>query len=149
MLRKAWKRRGWTISPSSPSPLAWRRTPGFHWTVGLIRRLIYGMMYGDLIMNVANQVRPYEVSAGDTTAKVEFWTSELLNRFDRGEGMSRKKMRGIFEEICADFKSIPVTGEEKVRVGVVGKSTSSSPPWATTSWSSFSWTKGLNRWSPV
>ena len=78
-------------------------------------------MYGDLIMNVANQVRPYEVSAGDTTAKVEFWTSELLNRFDRGEGMSRKKMRGIFEEICADFKSIPVTGEEKVRVGVVGE----------------------------
>ena len=72
-------------------------------------------------MNVANQVRPYEVSAGDTTAKVEFWTSELLNRFDRGEGMSRKKMRGIFEEICADFKSIPVTGEEKVRVGVVGE----------------------------
>ncbi len=93
-------------------------------------------------MNVANQVRPYEVSAGDTTAKVEFWTSELLNRFDRGEGMSRKRCRGIFEEICADFKSIPVTGEEKVRVGVVGKSTSSSPPWATTSWSSFSWTKG-------
>ena len=45
---------------------------------------------------------------------MEFWTSELLNRFDRGEGMSRKKMRGIFEEICADFKSIPVTGEEKV-----------------------------------
>ena len=89
--------------------------------MGLIRRLIYGMMYGDLIMNVANQVRPYEVSAGDTTAKVEFWTSELLNRFDRGEGMSRKKMRGIFEEICADFKSIPVTGEEKVRVGVVGE----------------------------
>ena len=97
------------------------KNPGFHWTVGLIRRLIYGMMYGDLIMNVANQVRPYEVSAGDTTAKVEFWTSELLNRFDRGEGMSRKKMRGIFEEICADFKSIPVTGEEKVRVGVVGE----------------------------
>lgn len=35
--------------------------------------------------------------------------------------MSRKKMRGIFEEICADFKSIPVAGEEKVRVGVVGE----------------------------
>ena len=29
MLRKALERRGWTISPSSPSPLAWRRTPAF------------------------------------------------------------------------------------------------------------------------
>lgn len=26
---RPWKRRGWTISPSSPSPLAWRRTPAF------------------------------------------------------------------------------------------------------------------------
>lgn len=52
------------------------------------------MMYGDLIMNVANQVRPYEVSAGDTTAKVEFWTSELLNRFDPGRGYVPEKDAG-------------------------------------------------------
>ena len=79
------------------------------------------MMYGDLIMNVANQVRPYEVTQGDTNAKVDYWTGELLNRFDKGEGMTRKKMRGIFDEICADFKAIPIAGEEKVRVGVVGE----------------------------
>ena len=121
MLRKALEKAGLDYIPVLSLSFGLEKNPGFHWTVGLIRRLIYGMMYGDLIMNVANQVRPYEVSAGDTTAKVEFWTSELLNRFDRGEGMSRKKMRGIFEEICADFKSIPVTGEEKVRVGVVGE----------------------------
>ena len=121
MLRKALEKAGLDYIPVLSLSFGLEKNPGFHWTVGLIRRLIYGMMYGDLIMNVANQVRPYEVSAGDTTAKVEFWTSELLNRFDRGEGMSRKKMRGIFEEICADFKSIPVAGEEKVRVGVVGE----------------------------
>ena len=79
------------------------------------------MMYGDLIMNVANQVRPYEVNPGDTAAHVDHWTTELLDRFDKGDGMSRKKMRGIFDEICADFKSIPVSGEEKIRVGVVGE----------------------------
>ena len=78
-------------------------------------------MYGDLIMNVANQVRPYEVHKGDTSAKVEQWLNQLLDRFDQGDGMTRKKMREILDEICADFKTIPVAGEPKIRVGVVGE----------------------------
>ena len=44
-----------------------------------------------------------------------------MNRFDKGDGMSRKKMKVILDEICADFASIPTAGEPKVRVGVVGE----------------------------
>ena len=121
MLRKALEKAGLDYIPVISLSFGLEKNPGFHWTVGLIRRLIYGMMYGDLIMNVANQVRPYEVNPGDTAAHVDHWTTELLDRFDKGDGMSRKKMRGIFDEICADFKSIPVSGEEKIRVGVVGE----------------------------
>ena len=40
-------------------------------SVDLIRKLVYGMMYGDLIMWVSNQVRPYEVEAGAADAMVE------------------------------------------------------------------------------
>ena len=121
MLRKALEKAGLEYVPVLSLSLGLEKNPGFHWTVSLIRQLIYGMMYGDLIMNVANQVRPYEVNKGDTTAKVEHWMNELLDRFDRGDGMSRKKMKIILDEICADFKSIPVAGEPKVRVGVVGE----------------------------
>ena len=121
MLRKALEKAGLDYIPVLSLSFGMEKNPGFHWTIGLIRRLIYGMMYGDLIMNVANQVRPYEINPGDTTAKVEFWTSELLNRFDQGKGMTRKQMRSILVEICADFKSIPIEWEPKVRVGVVGE----------------------------
>ena len=121
MLRKALAKAGMEYVPVISVSFGLEKNPGFHWTVSLIRQLIYGMMYGDLIMNVANQVRPYEVNKGDTTAKVEHWMNELLDRFDRGDGMSRKKMKIILDEICADFKSIPVAGEPKVRVGVVGE----------------------------
>ena len=31
--------------------------------------------------------------------------------------MSRKQMQALFAQICADFESIPVTQEEKVKVG--------------------------------
>ena len=121
MLRKALEKAGLEYVPVLSLSFGLEKNPGFHWTVSLIRQLIYGMMYGDLIMNVANQVRPYEVNKGDTTAKVEHWMNELLDRFDRGDGMSRKKMKIFLDEICADFKSIPVAGEPKVPVGVVGE----------------------------
>lgn len=121
MLRKALEKAGLDYIPVISASFGLEKNPGFQLTVPLIRRLVYGMMYGDIIMNVANQTRPYEVTPGDTTAKVEFWTSELLNRFDQGDGMSRKKMKAIMREICADFKTIPVAGDPKVRVGVVGE----------------------------
>ena len=52
------------------------KNPGFHLTIPLLRRLIYAMMYGDLIMNVANQVRPYEVNAGNVGRNAD----ELLRK---------------------------------------------------------------------
>ena len=100
MLRKALDKAGLSFVPVLSLSFGLEKNPGFHWSIGLIRRLIYGMMYGDLIMNVANQV---------------------LDRFDQGDGMTRKKMREILDEICADFKTIPVAGEPKIRVGVVGE----------------------------
>ena len=35
--------------------------------------------------------------------------------------MSRKQMKALFTQICNDFAAIPVAGEPKVRVGVVGE----------------------------
>ncbi len=121
MLRKAVKKAGLEYIPVISLSFGMEKNPGFHFTVPLIRRLIYGIMYGDLIMNAANQIRPYEVRPGDTSEKVEFWLNELLDRFDRGQGMSRRQMRAILDEICADFRTIPTAGEPKVRVGVVGE----------------------------
>ena len=121
MLRKALEKAGMEYIPVISVSFGLEKNPGFQLTIPLLRKMIYGMMYGDLIMNVANQTRPYEVNPGDTSAKVEYWLNELLARFDRGDGMSRKKMKAILKEIAADFKSIPVAGEPKVRVGVVGE----------------------------
>ncbi|MCD8191018.1 MAG: 2-hydroxyacyl-CoA dehydratase, partial [Clostridiales bacterium] len=121
LLRKALKKAGMDYIPVISVSFGLESNPGFSLTIPLIQKLVYGMMYGDLIMNVANQVRPYEASKGDTDLMVQDWIKELVDRFQHGKGMSRKAMRGIFDEIIADFEAIPVTGEEKVRVGVVGE----------------------------
>lgn len=121
MLRKALERAGLGFIPVLSISFGLEKNPGFHWSVGLIRKLVFGMMYGDLIMNVANQVRPYEVNPGETDRAVDYWTGELLNRFEQGKGMSRRQMRGILDEICAAFGAIPREGEQKVCVGIVGE----------------------------
>ena len=66
LLRKALEKAGMGYIPVISISFGLEKNPGFHLTIPLLRRLIYAMMYGDLIMNVANQVRPYEVNAGET-----------------------------------------------------------------------------------
>jgi predicted nucleotide-binding protein (sugar kinase/HSP70/actin superfamily) len=121
LLRKALKKAGMEYIPVISVSFGLEKNPGFSLTVPLVRKLIYAMMYGDLIMNVANQVRPYEVNAGDTDAMVEHWTNQLIEGFNHGKGMNRKQMRANFDRICSDFKTIPYTPGEKVRVGIVGE----------------------------
>ena len=121
LLRKALKKAGMEYVPVISVSFGLEDNPGFSLTIPILQKLVFGMMYGDLIMNVANQVRPYEINKGDTDAAVKAWIAKLVNRFQHGEGMSRKAMRRGFDEIIADFAAIPVEQTEKVRVGVVGE----------------------------
>jgi len=97
------------------------KNPGFELGLSMWRKMIMAMVYGDLIVDVANQVRPYEVEAGAADQMVESWSQHLVNEFHHGKGMSRKEMRTNFAAIVDDFAAIPVQGEPKVRVGVVGE----------------------------
>ncbi|MCD7856279.1 MAG: 2-hydroxyacyl-CoA dehydratase [Clostridiales bacterium] len=122
LLRKALKKAGMDYIPVISVSFGMESNPGFSLTIPLIQKLIYGMMYGDIIMNVANQVRPYELNRGDTDKMVTTWVDRLVDRFTHGQGMSRKAMRRGFDEIIADFAAIPVDlSQEKIRVGVVGE----------------------------
>ena len=122
LLRKALQKADMGYIPVISVSFGLEKNPGFQLTIPLVRKLVYAMMYGDLIMNVANQVRPYEVTPGDTDEMVERWKDRMIDRFQQGKGMTRKQMQQGFAEICDDFKSIPVEHfGSKVRVGVVGE----------------------------
>ena len=55
------------------------KNPGFKLTLPFIRKAVYAMMYGDIIVNVANQVRPYEVNQGET-GPTSWWTASRRAR---------------------------------------------------------------------
>ena len=122
MLRKALEKAGLGFVPVISVNLSGlEHNPGFKLTLGFIRKAIFAVMYGDLIMNVGNQVRPYEVTPGETDQVAAQCVDFLLEDMAQGKGLSYKSMVKNFDRIIDRFKAIPVTGEEKVRVGVVGE----------------------------
>ena len=122
LLRRALEKAGLSFVPVISVNLSGLESnPGFKLSLGLLRKVVYAVIYGDLIMNVANQVRPYEITPGQTDEAVRRCMDFLLRDMDAGKGMSFKSMVPNFNRITAAFRAIPVSGEEKVRVGVVGE----------------------------
>ena len=122
LLRKALKNNGMGYVPVVSFNLHnMEKNPGFKFTPKLIVELVASVCYGDVLMWIGNQVRPYELEKGAADRMTEVWENKLIDAFQKGKGMSRKQMRSYFDEICADFASIPVSHEKKIRVGVVGE----------------------------
>ena len=68
LLRKALKKSGFEDIPVISLNLSgMEKNPGFKLTFGLIKKLIYSIVYGDLLMLLANQTRPYELERAPRT----------------------------------------------------------------------------------
>lgn len=121
LLRKALEKAQMSFIPVISLSFGMEKNPGFGLHAGLLRRMVFAMMYGDLIMNLLNQVRPYERQAGQADALVDDWCRRLVEGFQAGHYMRRKYMRELFDQMCTEFAAIPVSSEEKIRVGIVGE----------------------------
>jgi len=122
LLRKALEKAGLAFVPVVSVNLSGlEHNPGFVLTPSILRKAVFALIYGDLILNVSNQVRPYERTRGDTDAAVRRCMDFLLDQMGRGKGMTFKSMKANFDRIIQIFQDIPVTGQKKVPVGVVGE----------------------------
>ncbi len=123
LLRKALKKAGLGYIPVISLNLSGlEKNSGFHWTLGMIRKLIAAMAYGDLMMLLANQVRPYETVKGAADKVSEEWVEKLTVEFAKGRGFAKRVMRSYMEKIAADYAAVPVDRSvRKVKVGIVGE----------------------------
>ena len=122
LLRKGLKRSGLEQIPVISVNLSGlEKNPGFKMTLKLIRQLAMSAMYGDILMLLQNQVRPYEIVDGDAVRLTDRWVEKLSDEFKSGGALNQKAMRAHFEEIVKDFAAVPVRDERKVRVGIVGE----------------------------
>jgi len=123
LLRKALEKAGMPYIPVvSVNMSGLDKNPGFKLSLPIVRRLAAGMIYGDLILWLANQCKPYEVDAGASDSLTEEWTNKLVDMFGHGKGLRKNEMREVMEQIVADFAKIEVTGgRNKPKVGIVGE----------------------------
>ena len=122
LLRKALARAGLEYVPVISLNLSgMEKNPGFKLTLDILRKAVFAVIYGDLMMNVGWQVRPYELQKGDTDKCLAACREYLLGEMRAGRGMSVKSRVINFDYIFEEFKKVPVSQEERVRVGVVGE----------------------------
>ena len=122
LLRKALKKAGLEYIPVISINLSgMEKNPGFKLSLKLGIRCVFAMMYGDLLVHIGNQCRPYEVEKGATDALIESWTDKLVDLFTENKGLGFGAMRRYMREIVADFSKIERTNEKKPRVGIVGE----------------------------
>lgn len=97
------------------------KNSGFKLTLPIIRRAVAAVVYGDLLMLVSNQVRPYEIEEGVTDRLVEQWTMSLGKLFEEKKGYTQKDMQKYLKEIVHSFEQIETNDVKKIKVGIVGE----------------------------
>ena len=122
LIRKALARAGFDYVPVISFSLHNIEThPGFKMTIPLLHRMLYSLFYGDLLMSLVNQTRPYELHKGDADALATRFTEELALQM-KEKGVSFKRLKADYPRIMDAFAAIPQDRTKKtVRVGVVGE----------------------------
>ncbi len=125
LLRKALVRAGFEYVPViSLNFSGLEQMPGFKITLPMIPRLLYSILYGDLLMLLVNQCRPYETARGSAEALADRWSDRLADEMTSGS-TSYRRVKENYRAIIRDFAALDGVKNRKtdprVRVGIVGE----------------------------
>ncbi len=120
LLRKAFKDLGWEHIPVVSFNLVGLETnEGFKITFPIIKRVVMGMLIGDVFMRVLYATRPYELvpgSANELHRKLEAKGIEIVRKGDLNG------YKHLLKEIVEEFDNLPIREDiKKPKVGVVGE----------------------------
>lgn len=92
--------------------------PGFQITPGLFLDAVRAVCYGDLILSLYHQVKPYEQEEGQTDRIRDELEKELMDRIRTHRGGPRRK---AYRHILEAFGAVPVRETSKQKVAVAGE----------------------------
>ena len=122
LLRRALKKAGFDQIPViSFNVSGLEKNSGFRMTLPLALRMLAALVYGDGLMALVNQVKPYEREKGAAADLMDEWIRRLDGQFIQGKGFALRDMKLNFPRMAADFHTIPCDRKPKVRVGIVGE----------------------------
>ena len=95
--------------------------PGFRITPRLLMAAIAAVCYGDLVMSLYHQVKPYECEEGAADRVREAVEAELTAQIKSHRGLSGKKRRENYRYVLEHFASVVTHKAQKKKVGVTGE----------------------------
>ncbi|MBQ9797204.1 MAG: 2-hydroxyacyl-CoA dehydratase [Clostridia bacterium] len=122
LLRKGLHNMGMDYVPViSLSFTGMEKASGFRITPLMIAKGMVALIYGDMMMLLRNQVKPYEVHEGDTQRVMDKWYAELTRQFKKNKGLLGKALRNNLYAMAKDFHEIERRDVQKTKVGIVGE----------------------------
>jgi len=119
LIRKALEKLGWGFIPVISFNInSMESHPGFKLDLPILSKLLFGCLYGDLMMWLRNQCLPYEVHPGQTDEVTDKLVAELSEGFKTKDFM---KMKKNYRKIVHAYNSVERVVTDKVKVGIVGE----------------------------
>ena len=87
-------------------------------TPALCIKMVYAVLYADMLMTLFNQCRPYELNEGESQQVLDAWQEKLPKLFESSKYLSAEK---IYAQILKDFAAIPRSKKPKIKVGIIGE----------------------------
>lgn len=122
LIRKALKKANMEYVPVISFSLAGlEKHPGFKLNLKKLHQMMYAVLYGDILMNLVNQVRPFEIEKGAAESLANEWVDKLGAELSATKHIRYKDIKQNYRKIVESFKQIPIEKREAVKVGVVGE----------------------------
>lgn len=97
------------------------KNSGFQITLPMLRKVLAALTYGDLLMLLSNQTRPYETEPGKSDQTVEHWVNFVSDLFEKGKAYTTKEIKTYCSEMVHAFADIQQQIVKKVKIGIVGE----------------------------
>jgi predicted CoA-substrate-specific enzyme activase len=118
-MRRAFEDAGFSDVPViSFNMVGMEKHGGFELSLPMLSRLMMAVVYGDLFKQVLFRTRPYEKEAGSADALYKKWAVRCKEAVFRG---NFRHFGRLMYDIVRDFDALPLTGERKPRIGLVGE----------------------------
>lgn len=123
LMRKALLNNGYSYIPViSLNFSGLEDNPGFKLTPQMLLQVAYGVLVGDLIMQIYNQCRPYEVVPGSSQKAVELCMKTITERFTGNRFIHYSEVRRLYRFVLEVFGQVKLDhSKPKKKVGVVGE----------------------------
>lgn len=90
-------------------------------TAGMVWRALFAVFYGDMLMILSNQVRPYESHPGDTDDCRKRWHARLAEELKSGRHLTFSWMKRNMNSMAEEFAAIVREKKDVQKIGIVGE----------------------------